>query len=103
MVLFIVEIEVVDQVLRAVSQTRTGNQDNAQSELRDHESAGKLRTSLCNTVLAGQYGDPTTPLPPPSGSGGWPVQPIVPPPYIVVQYPGIGPVIVAPPESSTSP
>ncbi len=47
-----------------------------------------------------QPGDPTTPLPPPSGSSGWPVQPITPPPYIVVQYPGIGPVIVAPPESS---
>ena len=42
-------------------------------------------------------GDPTTPLPPPAGSPGWPVQAIVPPPYIVVQYPGIGPVVVAPP------
>jgi hypothetical protein len=42
-------------------------------------------------------GDPTTPVPPPAGSGGWPVQPIEPPPYIVVNYPGIGPVTVAPP------
>jgi hypothetical protein len=42
-------------------------------------------------------GDPTTPMPPPAGSAGWPVQPMVPPPYIVVNYPGIGPVIVAPP------
>lgn len=42
-------------------------------------------------------GDPTTPVPPPAGSSGWPVQPIQPPPYIVVNYPGIGPVTVAPP------
>lgn len=42
-------------------------------------------------------GDPTTPVPPPEGSQGWPVTGIVPPPYIVVQYPGIGPVTVAPP------
>jgi hypothetical protein len=42
-------------------------------------------------------GDPTTPLPPPEGSGGWPVQPIAVPPYIVVMYPGVGPVVVAPP------
>jgi hypothetical protein len=46
-------------------------------------------------------GDPTTPLPPPPGSPGWPVSSMVPPPYIVVQYPGIGPVVVAPPASST--
>lgn len=44
-----------------------------------------------------QPGDPTKPLPPPPGAGGWPVQPQTPPPYIVVNYPGIGPVIVAPP------
>ena len=44
-----------------------------------------------------QPGDPTTALPPPAGSGGWPVQPITPPPYIVVNYPGVGPVVVAPP------
>ena len=44
-----------------------------------------------------QPGDPTTPVPPPPGSAGWPVSSIVPPPYIVVQYPGIGPVVVAPP------
>jgi hypothetical protein len=37
-------------------------------------------------------GDPTTTIP-----GNWPVQPIAPPPYLVVQYPGIGPVVVAPP------
>jgi hypothetical protein len=42
-------------------------------------------------------GDPTTPVPPPQGQGGWPVQPIVAPPYIIVNYPGIGPVYVAPP------
>jgi hypothetical protein len=47
-------------------------------------------------------GDPTTPLPPPAGSPGWPVQGIVPPPYIVVNYPGVGPVIVAPPETSAT-
>lgn len=38
-----------------------------------------------------------TPLPPPAGSAGWPVQPIVPPPYIVVNYPGVGPMVVTPP------
>ena len=43
-----------------------------------------------------QPGDPTTSVP-----GDWPVQPITPPPYIVVQYPGIGPVVVAPPETAT--
>lgn len=42
-------------------------------------------------------GDPTTPVPPPEGSPGWPVQPIQPPAYIVVNYPGIGPVTVAMP------
>ena len=42
-------------------------------------------------------GDPTSPVPPPAGSAGWPVQPIQPPPYIIVNYPGIGPVYVAPP------
>lgn len=37
-------------------------------------------------------GDPTTSVP-----GNFPVQPITPPAYMVVQYPGIGPVVVAPP------
>lgn len=46
-------------------------------------------------------GDPTTPLPPPAGAAGWPVQPVTPPPYIVVMYPGIGPVVVAPPVAPT--
>lgn len=46
-------------------------------------------------------GDPTTPVPPPAGSAGWPVQPITPPAYLVVTYPGIGPVYVAPPASVT--
>jgi hypothetical protein len=45
-------------------------------------------------------GDPTTPIPPPAGSPGWPVQSIVPPPYIVVNYPGLGPVVVAPPAAT---
>ena len=40
-------------------------------------------------------GAPTTPVPPPAGTAGWPVTGIVPPPYIVVYYPGIGPVTVA--------
>lgn len=40
-------------------------------------------------------GDPTTAVP-----GNWPVQPITPPPYIVVMYPGVGPVVVAPPETA---
>lgn len=43
-----------------------------------------------------QPGDPTKPVP-----GNWPVQPITPPPYIVVNYPGIGPVVVSPPASSS--
>ena len=38
-----------------------------------------------------------TPVPPPAGSDGWPIQPIVPPPFIVVSYPGIGPVVVPAP------
>lgn len=46
-------------------------------------------------------GDPTTPVPPLPGTGGWPVSSMVPPPYIVVQYPGIGPVVVAPPATNT--
>lgn len=37
-------------------------------------------------------GDPTTPVP-----GDWPVNPVTPPAYMVVNYPGIGPVYVAPP------
>ena len=48
-------------------------------------------------------GDPTTPVPPPAGSAGWPVQPVTPPPYIVVMYPGIGPVVVAPPAQPPAP
>lgn len=48
-------------------------------------------------------GDPTTPVPPPAGSSGWPVQGMVPPPFIVVNYPGIGPVVVAPPATSQTP
>lgn len=39
-----------------------------------------------------QPGDPTTIV-----EGNFPVQPIEPPPYIVMNYPGIGPVVVAPP------
>lgn len=45
-------------------------------------------------------GDPTTPVPPPAGSPGWPVHPMVVPDYIVVNYPGVGPVYVAPPATS---
>ena len=41
-------------------------------------------------------GSPTTPVP-----GIWPVAPIVPPPYLIVQYPGIGPVTVAPPVAAS--
>ena len=51
----------------------------------------------CKPPTPPNPGDPTTPVPPPAGSSGWPVQNIVPPPYIVVNYPGIGPVVVAPP------
>lgn len=46
-------------------------------------------------------GDPTTPVPPPAGSPGWPVQPIAVPPYVVINYPGLGPVVVAPPATPT--
>lgn len=42
-------------------------------------------------------GDPTTIVPPPAGSQGWPVQPIAVPAYLVINYPGVGPVYVAPP------
>ena len=49
------------------------------------------------SVSAPQPGDPTVPLPPPAGSAGWPAQSVVPPSYIVVNYPGIGPVVVSPP------
>lgn len=38
-----------------------------------------------------------TPVPPPAGSSGWPTTGIVPPPYVVLQYPGVGPVYVTPP------
>lgn len=44
-----------------------------------------------------------TPVPPPEGSGGWPVTGIVPPPYIVVYYPGVGPVTVTPPPQPDQP
>lgn len=37
-------------------------------------------------------GDPTTKVP-----GNFPVSSMVPPPYVVIQYPGVGPVVVAPP------
>lgn len=43
----------------------------------------------------------TTPVPPPAGSGGWPVSGIVPPPYVVLQYPGVGPIYVTPPTQPT--
>lgn len=42
-------------------------------------------------------GSPTTPVPPPPGSAGWPVQPVAVPAYLVINYPGIGPVYVAQP------
>jgi hypothetical protein len=42
-------------------------------------------------------GDPTTIVPPPAGSPGWPVHPVAVPPYMVVWYPGIGPIVVPPP------
>jgi hypothetical protein len=48
-------------------------------------------------------GDPTTIVPPPAGSGGWPVQPIAIPPYIIVNYPGLGPVYVAQPVTGGAP
>lgn len=38
-----------------------------------------------------------TPVPPPAGSGGWPVQPQTMPEYVVLNYPGYGPVVVTPP------
>lgn len=41
---------------------------------------------------APEPGSPTTAVP-----GDWPVQPITPPEYLIVQYPGVGPVVVAPP------
>jgi hypothetical protein len=47
-------------------------------------------------------GDPTTPVPPPAGSGGWPVGSIVPPPYVIINYPGVGPVVVAPPATTAT-
>lgn len=43
-------------------------------------------------------GDPTTRVP-----GNWPVSSVVPPPYIIVNYPGIGPVVVAPPAPPAQP
>jgi len=49
-----------------------------------------------------QPGDPPVAVPPPSGSSGWPVQPITPPPYIIVNYPGVGPIVVAPPATSAT-
>jgi hypothetical protein len=47
-------------------------------------------------------GDPTTPVPPPPGSSGWPVNPIVVPPYVIINYPGVGPVVVAPPATAAT-
>jgi hypothetical protein len=44
---------------------------------------------------APEPGSPTTPVP-----GNWPVQPVTPPEYMVVNYPGIGPVVVAPPATA---
>jgi len=34
--------------------------------------------------------------------GNWPVQPIIPPPYVVINYPGVGPLAVAPPAPATA-
>lgn len=48
-------------------------------------------------------GSPTTPVPPPAGSPGWPVQPIAIPDYMIMWYPGVGPVVVAPPAQPTQP
>lgn len=42
-------------------------------------------------------GEPPKPLPPPAGAAGWPVQPIAIPDYQVFNYPGYGPIVVAPP------
>lgn len=42
-----------------------------------------------------------TPVPPPGDQAGWPVQPITPPAYMVVWYPGVGPLYVTPPASAT--
>lgn len=42
-------------------------------------------------------GSPVTPVPPPEGQAGWPVNPITPPAYLVLNYPGIGPVYVPQP------
>lgn len=50
-----------------------------------------------------QPGDPTTIVPPPQGQAGWPVNPITPPAYMVFNYPGIGPVYVAPPVAPPAP
>lgn len=44
---------------------------------------------------APEPGSPTTAVP-----GNWPVQPVTPPEYVVFNYPGIGPVVVAPPASA---
>lgn len=44
----------------------------------------------------------TTPVPPPAGSAGWPVAPITPPAYVVLQYPGVGPIYVTPPISAAA-
>jgi hypothetical protein len=47
-------------------------------------------------------GDPTTTVPPPAGSPGWPVHPIAVPQYVIIHYPGVGPVYVAPPVTSAT-
>jgi hypothetical protein len=47
-------------------------------------------------VTPPQPGDPVTVVP-----GDHPVAPIVPPPFIIVDYPGVGPVVVPIPASAT--
>lgn len=42
-------------------------------------------------------GSPTTTVP-----GTWPVNPVTPPAYMIVNYPGVGPVYVAPPASTAT-
>jgi hypothetical protein len=47
-------------------------------------------------------GEAPKPLPPPPGTPGWPTADIVPPPYAVYNYPGVGPIVVAPPSTSAT-
>lgn len=44
-----------------------------------------------------------TPVPPPAGSAGWPVNPMTPPAYLLLNYPGVGPVYVTPPAAPAEP